>query len=175
MANQQDNTGLTETENAVDFINETVLQPEVKPIIGTATPMIEQAVGMMVQDLQIFLKGFEQISLVALAKLANNILTYGYYYPIDEVPKPNGLEAESIQQDTSSETGQKVMKDLFSLVGDYGKQKAQVNALLSAINSGDTSASFDTDVLKDSDEEDQQSTPEPKEEEKGKSWFSRKK
>ncbi|WP_449397432.1 hypothetical protein [Chryseobacterium wanjuense] len=44
---------------------------------GVAKVMIEQSAGMMVQDLQSFLKGFEQVGLIALSRLANNLLTYG--------------------------------------------------------------------------------------------------
>lgn len=39
-------------------------------IAGTENPMIDQAAGMMVQDMQSFLQGSEQIMMVAIAKAA---------------------------------------------------------------------------------------------------------
>ena len=63
-------SGMTETENAVKFINNEVLNPSVTPIKGTAKPMVDQAAAMMVQDAQSFLHGNEQILTVALAKAA---------------------------------------------------------------------------------------------------------
>lgn len=167
MANEEDSAGLTETENAVKFINEAVLQPDVKPIAGTAAPMVDQAVGMMVQDLQSFLKGFEQIGLVALAKLANNILTYGNYFPPPGASSTDNAETINTgtgQKTNGPEVGQQAMKDLFSMVGEYGKQKAEVNALINSINSGNYNPVFESDEKEESDDE-----------KKKNSWFSGKK
>ncbi|WP_298513117.1 hypothetical protein [uncultured Kordia sp.] len=139
MANQENNTqGMQQTQNAIEFINKSVLTPNVKPMKGTASPMIDQATGMMVQDLQSFLKGFEQVGLVALARLANNILTYGNYYgpKPDSDGNPEGGEDKksnaktTLSFDNAEQIGSDAMKGLFSVVGEYGKMKAEISSMI---------------------------------------------
>lgn len=135
--------GMSETQNAVDFINTEVLGQDVNPKVGSSATMIDQSVGMMVQDLQVFLKGFEQISLVALTKLANNFLTYGTYYnPANLVPKPQDSsrhvkstseapEANTQFVATPNETdGKEVLHSLFKMVTEYGEAKSKISALM---------------------------------------------
>lgn len=188
--------GMAETQNAVEFINKTVLKPDVTPIEGTAKPMVDQAVGMMAQDLQSFLQGFEQIGLVAMARLANNILTYGTYFG----PKPgsDGGSTESkskggadtIQQPALNpqKIGADAFSDLFKVIGDYGKAKAEISALINNANSTNPSAhNPSTSTQKKKDQPitnldksktdikppSHPSTP-SKETTKKKSWFSKK-
>ncbi|EDP96239.1 hypothetical protein U8527_09015 [Kordia algicida OT-1] len=141
MSDQNNMTqGMAETQNAIDYINKSVLQPDVDAISGTAAPMVDQAVGMMVQDLQSFLKGFEQISLVALAKLANNILTYGTYF--DGGTSDNNVTAsvktgvsdnpQTLETENPINLDSEVLKGLFSSVGEYGKLKAEINQIYGA-------------------------------------------
>ncbi len=79
----------TPAEKAVEFVNAEVLSPPTaSPMGGVAKIMIEQSTGMMVQDLQSFLKSFEQVGLVALSRLANNLLTYGTWS--EKKPPPKG-------------------------------------------------------------------------------------
>lgn len=138
MSNLQESASVKQAENAITFINKEVLEPEAKPMSGMANPMIDQAAGMMAQDLQSFLKGFEQIGLVALAKLANNILTYGNYFP-PVPPKGDGSggSTSSSQPQHSPESGQKAIGDLFNVVSTYGEHIAHLTALLSKMNTDD--------------------------------------
>ena len=136
--------GMSETQNAVDFVNKEVLTQDVNPKVGSSATMIDQSVGMMVQDLQVFLKGFEQIGLVALTKLVNNFLTYGNYYnPANLVPRGGGddLDArytktpEAKPQVPTSLTsiesdGKEVIQSLFKMVTEYGEAKSKINALI---------------------------------------------
>ncbi|WDE08824.1 hypothetical protein SG34_033570 [Thalassomonas viridans] len=76
--NYQPNQGIQTTQDAVEFINQQVLQPDIKPIQGTAKPMVDQAAAMMVQDMRSFIQSNEQMMTIALAKaakLATNELT----------------------------------------------------------------------------------------------------
>lgn len=57
-----------ESEQAVQFINQEVLNQTVTPITGMSKPLVDQAAAMMVQDMQSFLQGNEQILTVATAK-----------------------------------------------------------------------------------------------------------
>jgi cytoskeletal protein RodZ len=73
--------------------------------------------------------------LVALARLANNILTYGTYFG----PKPSGDAdvsanasngASPLPNQQAEQVGSDVMKGLFSVVGEYGKMKAEISSLI---------------------------------------------
>ncbi len=55
----------TEPYSSVEFINQQVLQPDVKPIMGTSKVMADQAAAMMIQDVETFLQGNEQMMTVA--------------------------------------------------------------------------------------------------------------
>lgn len=57
-------------DQEVEFINKEVLQPVVTPITGLAKPMADQAAAMMIQDMQSFLQGTEQVLTIAIAKAA---------------------------------------------------------------------------------------------------------
>nr|WP_315034157.1 hypothetical protein [uncultured Chryseobacterium sp.] len=118
----------TPAEKAVAFVNNEVLAPpKASPMTGVAKVMIEQSTGMMVQDLQSFLKGFEQVGLIALSRLANNLLTYGS--PVGPAPGAKDTEvhkAEFIQADGSGQSNE-MMKDLFKMVSDYAEVKAKIS------------------------------------------------
>lgn len=183
--------GMAETQNAVEFINKTVLKPDVTPINGTAKPMVDQAVGMMVQDLQSFLKGFEQIGLVAMGRLANNILTYGTYFG----PKTSGDQADNSARKPTDLAATKIDKigadafgDLFKVMGDYGKAKAEITSLMSNLNSSAPNPGLSHHTASPIQQQPtpevntQQFTPQPTaqpsipktETAKNKSWFSKK-
>lgn len=78
-------TAVTVTEQEVEFINAQVLQPEVTPITGMAKPLADQAAAMMIQDMQSFLQGNEQVLTIAIAKAAAMML--------NEATAPTGKEA----------------------------------------------------------------------------------
>ncbi len=136
--------GMSETQNAVSFINTEVLSQDVNPKVGSSATMIDQSVGMMVQDLQVFLKGFEQIGLVALTKLVNNILTYGTYYnpANDKSGAKNDTRYLSLDEDNSKTTtpektinpndadGKEIIHSLFKMVTEYGEAKSKISALM---------------------------------------------
>lgn len=144
MSDSQETPNIQIVEDSVKFINKEVLTPEAQPMSGLAKPMIEQSVGMMAQDLQSFLKGFEQVGLIALSKLASNILTYGTYYhnPNPSLSTDASLEENhAVKKDSPySPQGEQAIKELFNIVGEYGKQKAQMNALLSKVHTGNLEA-----------------------------------
>ncbi|MCY4045409.1 MAG: hypothetical protein OXE99_10040 [Cellvibrionales bacterium] len=74
-SNFEASPGMQATQDAVSFINNQVLQPDVKPIQGTAKPMADQSAAMMLEDMRSFLQSNEQVMLVAIAqaaKLATN-------------------------------------------------------------------------------------------------------
>lgn len=58
----------TAMEHTVQFVNQEVLNATITPMNGMAKPMVNQAAAMMVQDVQTFLQGNEQILTVAIAK-----------------------------------------------------------------------------------------------------------
>lgn len=60
--------GLSTYDDSVTFINENNLQPDVKPIHGTAKTMADQAAAMMIQDARSFMQGSEQVYMMATAK-----------------------------------------------------------------------------------------------------------
>ncbi|PWN72324.1 hypothetical protein C1631_006920 [Chryseobacterium phosphatilyticum] len=118
----------TPAEKAVVFVNSEVLAPpKASPMTGVAKVMIEQSTGMMVQDLQSFLKGFEQVGLIALSRLANNLLTYGS--PVGPAPGAKGIETHNAEFIQAEGTGQsnEMMKDLFKMVSDYAEVKAKIS------------------------------------------------
>ncbi|MEM6717692.1 MAG: hypothetical protein AAF611_00110 [Bacteroidota bacterium] len=136
---------MEQVQEAVTFINNAVLKPEAEIMTGTAKPMIDQATGMMVQDLQSFLKSFEQIGLIALTKLTNNILTYGTYFhndkkagggnPPEDPNNPNAKDSHKefhlddlniFKKHEDAPDPSETFKSLFTLVSDYGKQKADI-------------------------------------------------
>jgi hypothetical protein len=119
----------TPQEKAVVFVNTEVLSPpKTDPMLGAAKIMIDQSTGMMVQDLQSFLKGFEQVGLVALSKLAFNYLTYGNYHP------PTGGSTEKMEEvpeyDSAGGNGNAMMKDLFKIVSDYAEAKTKLSGTI---------------------------------------------
>ena len=92
--------------------------------------MIDQSTGMMVQDLQSFLKGFEQVGLVALTKLANNYLTYGNYFPPPGMGGSGGSTEKGEKgsvQGSEGVDGNAMMKDLFKIVSDYAETKTKLS------------------------------------------------
>ena len=118
----------TPVEKAVVFVNSEVLAPpKASPMTGVAKVMIEQSTGMMVQDLQSFLKGFEQVGLIALSRLANNLLTYGS--PVGPAPGSKDTEAHKAEFVQAEGTGHsnEMMKDLFKMVSDYAEVKAKIS------------------------------------------------
>lgn len=124
-AGSQDANAITPAEKAVVFVNTEVLSPpKASPMSGVAKVMIEQSTGMMVQDLQSFLKGFEQVGLIAISRLANNLLTYGT--PSEQKPHPTSafLNQEEVQPGAQ---GNEMMKELFKIVSDYAEAKAKIS------------------------------------------------
>ncbi|MBK1897327.1 hypothetical protein [Chryseobacterium paridis] len=127
----------TPEEKAVVFVNTEVLSPPTAdPMLGAAKIMIDQSTGMMVQDLQSFLKGFEQVGLVALTKLANNYLTYGNYFPPQNAAGGGGGGSstekgeEGTAQDPTGGHGNAMMKDLFKIVSDYAEAKTKLSGTI---------------------------------------------
>jgi hypothetical protein len=129
-------TASTPAEKAVEFVNAEVLSPPTAaPMGGIAKVMIEQSTGMMVQDLQSFLKGFEQVGLIALSRLANNLLTYGS--PSAPQTKSGGGGDSGKKNATEEETdfsnagqGNEMMKDLFKIVSDYAEAKVKISSAI---------------------------------------------
>lgn len=129
----------TPAEKAVEFVNAEVLSPPTaSPMGGVAKVMIEQSAGMMVQDLQSFLKGFEQVGLIALSRLANNLLTYGS--PSGPKSKKNkdgsgGSNGgdKSIEEDQELGAGNgnnEMMRELFKIVSDYAEAKTKISGAI---------------------------------------------
>lgn len=119
----------TPTEASVQFINQEVLAPPTtSPMAASSKLMIDQATGMMAQDLQSFLKGFEQISLVAISRLANNILTYGTYFhqgaTSADKTSENLSKTVSPGNPADPAKGYEALHGLFSMVNEYAKNKA---------------------------------------------------
>ncbi|MFY1046122.1 hypothetical protein [Chryseobacterium sp. GP-SGM7] len=113
----------TATEKSVQFINAEVLAPpEASPMGGITKVMIEQSTGMMVQDLQSFLKGFEQLGLIAISRLANNLLTYGTW---SENKPPPGISTSSEIHDNGQ--GNEMIRDLFKMVSEYAEAKTKIS------------------------------------------------
>ncbi|WP_419870400.1 hypothetical protein [Chryseobacterium sp. CT-SW4] len=130
-----DPTPQTPAEKSVAFVNATVLAPpKATPMTGAAEIMKDQAEGMMVQDLQSFLKGFEQLGLIAISRLANNILTYGTYYHNPSSTGSKSSEEEMAAPDTGQ--GNEAIRDLFKIVGDYAEIKARISSGNPVSNTG---------------------------------------
>ena len=128
-AESQQANATTPAEKAVVFVNSEVLAPpKASPMGGVAKVMIEQSTGMMVQDLQSFLKGFEQVGLIALSRLANNLLTYGT--PSEEKPHPTGKASEKDAQSMTASNGNEMMRDLFKIVSDYAEAKTKISGAI---------------------------------------------
>ncbi len=66
-------TATNEPYESVEFINQQVLSPEVKPIEGTSKVMVDQAAAMMVQDMETFVQGTEQVMMLAIAKASEMV------------------------------------------------------------------------------------------------------
>ncbi|RNA61989.1 hypothetical protein D1631_08595 [Chryseobacterium nematophagum] len=119
----------TPTEEAVVFVNSEVLAPpKASPMTGAAKIMTDQAAGMMVQDLQSFLKGFEQIGLIAVSRLANNILTYGTYFHDPSATGGVSAAKGDNAQVMDVAKGNEVMRDLFKIIGDYAEVKTKITS-----------------------------------------------
>ncbi len=116
----------TATEKTVQFINAEVLSPPpAAPMGGIAKVMIEQSTGMMVQDLQSFLKGFEQLGLIAISRLANNLLTYGSWSENEPTPK------DSVSSETPyNAQGNEMIRDLFKMVSEYAEAKTRISSAM---------------------------------------------
>jgi hypothetical protein len=128
-AEAKEATPTTPTEKAVAFVNAEVLSPPpASPMGGVAKVMIEQSTGMMVQDLQSFLKGFEQVGLIALSRLANNLLTYGT--PSEGKSPPTGKAGDKDAQSMTASNGNEMMKDLFKMVSDYAEAKTKISSAI---------------------------------------------
>ncbi|MCJ7932667.1 MAG: hypothetical protein MUW56_03265 [Chryseobacterium sp.] len=147
----------TPAEKAVVFVNTEVLAPpKASPMSGVAKVMIEQSTGMMVQDLQSFLKGFEQVGLIALSRLANNLLTYGS--PVG--PPPGSKDTSSHTADhlqaQDAGKGNEMMKDVFKMVSDYAEVKAKISNTIYNANTHPVSNEMPQSPLftEDSDETD---------------------
>jgi len=129
IAGSQGAIATTAAEKAVVFVNTEVLSPpKADPMSGIAKVMIEQSTGMMVQDLQSFLKSFEQVGIVALSRLANNFLTYGTYS--EEKPHPGSGTNDKEVQNLSAANGNDMMKDLFKIVSDYAEAKTKISGAI---------------------------------------------
>ncbi len=117
MGSQNENMSpeLTDVQNTVEFINKAVLKPDSRKLKGIAHPMVEHATGMMIQDLQSFMQGFEQVGLIAVAKIAQKAIDGG-------APKTT-LQENNQSHDTE-------LKDIFEMVSNYGTQKANISKLL---------------------------------------------
>jgi hypothetical protein len=159
-------SGMEQTQNAIDYINTSVLQPDVTKIEETAAPMIDQATAMMVQDLQIFLKGFEQVALVGLARLADNFLTTGTYFnPASgltaQTAEPSEENKEQVSGGkslvpTQGKSSENPFKELFSIVGDYGKMKAEISSMANGTHGGNNTPSVpDTEASSEKKNEDE--------------------
>lgn len=118
-------------ENAVVFVNNEVLTPPAaSPMIGAAKIIIDQSTGMMVQDLQSFLKGFEQLGLIALSRLANNLLTYG----TPSMPPTGGGGNQTVENNNAEVrdmgNGNEMMRDLFKMVSEYAEAKTRISTTM---------------------------------------------
>lgn len=144
---QATNPPTTPTEEAVVFVNGEVLDvAATTPMTGASKIMIDQATGMMVQDLQSFLKGFEQLGLIAVSRLANNILTYGSYH---HDPSANHKEKASEAQFEDINKGNDAIRDLFKIVSDYAEAKTKISSFVSpvvAVNSNEAPSPVQTPV-----------------------------
>ncbi|WP_343659178.1 hypothetical protein [Chryseobacterium sp.] len=125
----------TPAEKAVVFVNSEVLAPpKASPMTGVTKVMIEQSTGMMVQDLQSFLKGFEQVGLIALSRLANNLLTYGTTFGPAPGSKETSNQISEHLQGQDAGKGNEMMKDLFKMVSDYAEVKAKISNTIYNVN-----------------------------------------
>lgn len=123
-APQETANAVTPVEKAVQFVNAEVLSPPTAaPMGGMAKVMMDQSAGMMVQDLQSFLKSFEQLGLIALSRLANNLLTYGTWS--ENEPPPTG---RSVKDDNPPANGNEMIRDLFKIVSEYADAKTKISS-----------------------------------------------
>jgi hypothetical protein len=129
---------ITQVEKAVVFVNTEVLSPpKASPMTGVAKVMIDQSTGMMVQDLQSFLKGFEQVGIIALSRLANNLLTYGT--PSEMKPHPTNAAFSRETESPNPGNGNEMMRDLFKMVSDYAEVKTKISNAIYASNTSPSS------------------------------------
>ncbi len=119
-------------EKSVQFVNAEVLSPPAaSPMGGVAKVMIEQSAGMMVQDLQSFLKGFEQVGLIALSRLANNLLTYGSpSAPTTGKSSSSAAVEDEAQIQGTGNGNNDMIKDLFKMVSDYAEAKTKISSAI---------------------------------------------
>lgn len=124
----------TELQDTINKLNSSIFEYSEKTIDYGAKLMADQATGMMIQDLQLFMKGFEQVSLIALAKLANNILTYGSYYgpqqgeePLNTLNKSDQTDHDAIHSNLSESDA---LNGLFQIVCEYGEAKSKIWSLI---------------------------------------------
>ncbi|REC44191.1 hypothetical protein [Chryseobacterium pennipullorum] len=157
----------TPAEESVVFVNSEVLAPPTAtPMTGASKIMTDQATGMMMQDLQSFLKGFEQLGLIAVSRLANNMLTYGKYH---HDPNATGKDQSSDDDVQDVGKGNEVIKDLFKIISDYAEVKTKISSLIpppatAVINNTASSVPAASTGLQEEDPTKKKSlTPEPEE------------
>lgn len=63
-----DDSGDTYSDPSVDYINQTVLGVNSDPYLGMSNALVDQAAGMMVQDMRGFLQGSEQLLMAGYGK-----------------------------------------------------------------------------------------------------------
>lgn len=118
MTDKTGNTPATEaatvTEQEVEFINAEVLQPTVTPITGMAKPMADQAAAMMIQDMQSFLQGNEQVLTIAIAKAAALMLD-----PETEETGEKALNAYAAFLGKLSDYSGKIGKSAAGIASDF--------------------------------------------------------
>ncbi|WP_294296570.1 hypothetical protein [uncultured Chryseobacterium sp.] len=141
---QETANAVTPVEKAVQFVNAEVLSPPpAAPMQGMAKVMIDQSAGMMVQDLQSFLKSFEQLGLIALSRLANNLLTYGTWS--ENEPPPTGTPSAP----TGIQSGEEAIQGLFNIVSKYAEAKTNLSnaAMLSTVLHPNAAAMYSSDAF----------------------------
>ncbi len=82
--------GLAQVQEAVQFTNEQVLQPDVKPMGATAKVVADQAAAMMLQDVRSYLQSNEQVLTIATAKAIAMIMSQN---PQEQQAGTKALEA----------------------------------------------------------------------------------
>ncbi|MEL6142431.1 MAG: hypothetical protein AAFU67_12510 [Bacteroidota bacterium] len=122
MANEQDNSpsiptpGMQMVQNAVEFTDTHVLQPDVKPIQGTSKTMADQAAAMLIQDMRSFMQGSEQIITVGMAKSIALMLD-----PATEQIGNNGLQQLENLLTKLPEFAAKMGSTATKIANEFGK------------------------------------------------------
>jgi len=103
---------------------------------------------MMALDLQTFLKGFEQVGLIAVSRLANNLLTYGS--PSYPGPSPKKDDDKFDFQDPAN--GNEGIRDLFNIISEYAEAKARI-ANMTSFSGVNTNEGQNNDTSNDSSDD----------------------